>query len=547
MIQIRVNNIRKRKLPWHLLFLLFLIFLPCNAYAATQSAGTTSNLSINSGPTVSDVSANSANISWSTNIASTSEVVYDFIPSAAPDEYQSFSGNPTLNTSHSIILSDLVPSTTYHYRVVSKTADNINTAFSEDASFTTLASVGGGGGGFGGGGLGGSGGGPTGPGITNISLYVNAEGIFLIPGRAFAEDRMAFLDFKKGVKALQRDGNPLKSVSIVPSENAPPSPEGTDNCSLAYDFGPTGSTFSPSVTLALIYDPDALPDNFDPRNIIIATWNSNSQRWEKLDNFFVDSSSHTVFTEVTHFSKFCLFGDMKPASISMGNITVSPQNANIGETVSISTIVTNSGNLPGEYIAQLIINGETDSTQKVLLAGNSSKTVTFSIVRELPGEYEVEINGKSSKLTILALSPSLKANLKSLSVFPYETAFGEKVIISVVAENTGDSALVDSIVIRIDGSVVSQQEVSLAPYSTETIEFSTSGIPPGINEVDVNGQKAYFKVGPVLEPKDSSYVNWFSIGATIMIITSIASTLAFRVLIFSNNFPLLPPKSRRRS
>ncbi len=77
------------------------------------------------------ITTSSATISWSTNEAGNSVVEYGTTTS-----YGFTQTNPAMTTSHSISLSGLLPSTTYHYRVKS-TDESENTGVSEDYTFTT--------------------------------------------------------------------------------------------------------------------------------------------------------------------------------------------------------------------------------------------------------------------------------------------------------------------------------------------------------------------------------------------------------------------------
>lgn len=90
-------------------------------------------------PVISNIQAtsltsSSATITWTTNEASNSVVNYGLT-----NAYGSNASNVTLVTSHSINLTGLIPNTSYHYRVAS-TDTSTNTAFSNDLTFTTLAS-----------------------------------------------------------------------------------------------------------------------------------------------------------------------------------------------------------------------------------------------------------------------------------------------------------------------------------------------------------------------------------------------------------------------
>lgn len=86
-----------------------------------------------SGVTASTVGTTSATISWTTDVASSTQVAFG--PSTA---YGSTSPlDATLLTSHSVTLTGLTPGATYHYKATS--ANTVGSSSSGDGSFTTLA------------------------------------------------------------------------------------------------------------------------------------------------------------------------------------------------------------------------------------------------------------------------------------------------------------------------------------------------------------------------------------------------------------------------
>jgi len=90
-----------------------------------------------SGVTVSNITSTSAKISWATSKAGTSQVFYDTISHGNYNEYVlSTTKDNSLVTSHSMALSDLLPNTTYHFRVVSVSSGS-DIVSSTDYSFKT--------------------------------------------------------------------------------------------------------------------------------------------------------------------------------------------------------------------------------------------------------------------------------------------------------------------------------------------------------------------------------------------------------------------------
>lgn len=80
---------------------------------------------------VVDITTTSARVTWTTNESADSTVSYGLTTSYSETEIDS-----SLVTSHSVLLTDLAPGTTYHFQVLSTDASS-NQAFSDDETFTT--------------------------------------------------------------------------------------------------------------------------------------------------------------------------------------------------------------------------------------------------------------------------------------------------------------------------------------------------------------------------------------------------------------------------
>ncbi|MCK5460158.1 fibronectin type III domain-containing protein, partial [Candidatus Parcubacteria bacterium] len=83
-----------------------------------------------------DTSTSTATISWTTDEASNSEMVYA-LESISTTTATTTEINNTMATSHAIVLEGLTPETTYHY-IVKSTDDSYNQAVSGEETFTTL-------------------------------------------------------------------------------------------------------------------------------------------------------------------------------------------------------------------------------------------------------------------------------------------------------------------------------------------------------------------------------------------------------------------------
>jgi chitodextrinase len=105
-----------------------------NAYTLrlTTSGGTGGSGPVISGVSVSSITTSSATVTWTTDVAATSQVEY-----GATTAYGSLTTlNSSLVTSHSVSLASLTTNTLYHYRVRSKNSGGIET-ISGDFVFQT--------------------------------------------------------------------------------------------------------------------------------------------------------------------------------------------------------------------------------------------------------------------------------------------------------------------------------------------------------------------------------------------------------------------------
>jgi len=66
----------------------------------------------------------------------------------------------------------------------------------------------------------------------------------------------------------------------------------------------------------------------------------------------------------------------------------------------MTAVVENIGGIEGTYAAMLTIDGVLVEAQEVAIAPGSSKIITFSLVEEIPGTYEIAIGDLTSTLTI---------------------------------------------------------------------------------------------------------------------------------------------------
>ncbi|MBA7669384.1 hypothetical protein ES703_77514 [subsurface metagenome] len=92
-----------------------------------------------------------------------------------------------------------------------------------------------------------------------------------------------------------------------------------------------------------------------------------------------------------------------PAAFTASNLTITPSEVDIGEEVTISVLVTNTGDLSGSYEVILKVDGVAIATEEITLAGGASETVTFTTAQDIAGTYSVTVDGLSGTFGVKAV------------------------------------------------------------------------------------------------------------------------------------------------
>jgi hypothetical protein len=91
----------------------------------------------------------------------------------------------------------------------------------------------------------------------------------------------------------------------------------------------------------------------------------------------------------------------EPATFVLKWLTISPAEADIGQEVTVSVLIANTGDATGSHDVILSIDDVVEATESIVdLAGGASQEVTFTITRENVGVYTVNVNGTIDTLVV---------------------------------------------------------------------------------------------------------------------------------------------------
>jgi len=214
-------------------------------------------------------------------------------------------------------------------------------------------------------------------------------------------DEEASLDIAKRTKLLDSKGEALSSLSAA-KVTSPPAPPSQRAIVSAYDFGPDGATFEPAITLTMSYDLEALPERVIENELYIVYWDG--LQWLDLEST-VDTEANTVSAKISHFTQFAVIGKLAPATPKLArfaiyDLSVTPSEVEPAEVVTVSALAANTTDIKREYTVILKINGEEAARKRVILDAKSSQRVSFSVVKNKAGTYEVDVNGLAGSFVV---------------------------------------------------------------------------------------------------------------------------------------------------
>jgi hypothetical protein len=342
-----------------------------------------------------------------------------------------FNGTVTLNTDGSFSYTPNAGYTgtdTFTYKANDGTADS-NTA-TVTINITVPPVPGGGGGG---------GGTPEStPGVTNIGTNVNAIGEFTKSITALSDDNKISLIIELGTIGRAADGAPLNQIAILKTNNLKNTPQDINIISSMYEFGPSGVTFDPAVTVKFNYNPENIPSGVSETNLVIGYYDEKVATWTALDSI-VDVVAHMVTAKTTHFTTFAVLSKSienqpisttnpppvtpsvvpetlppettkppvtvlpkkpLPAAFVLSDIKISPEVIYSGELINVSVSVTNVGDLTGIFRVIATIDGVEVAAKNVYLKGGTSEIVTLRLEQISEGHHTLEVNGTQQAIEV---------------------------------------------------------------------------------------------------------------------------------------------------
>jgi uncharacterized membrane protein len=251
----------------------------------------------------------------------------------------------------------------------------------------------------------------------DVSIDTNTTIVaHFFPEEFVSEDEMLHVAVPEGTVVLDKDGEPLTGLELTTNETLLPPPPKADIVGLTYDVGPDGTSFDQAITITCSYGLYKNSLEVAEEDLVIAYYDEDAGEWLESPSV-VDVVNNTVTTLVDHLSTFTILAPIPtpppaPAAFTPSSLTISPLEANIGEIVRISVLVTNTGEQEASYTVTLKINEMVEGTQEIDLGGGS-ETVPFTAFKYEAGTYSVDVNGLHGSFIVKEAPPVVKEEPQS--------------------------------------------------------------------------------------------------------------------------------------
>lgn len=156
-----------------------------------------------------------------------------------------------------------------------------------------------------------------------------------------------------------------------------------------------------------------------------------------------------------------------------------------GEDVQVSAVIENTGNESTSGIVVLYSNGENTKQTRVSLKPGETRTVKFTHTFNEPGSYEIKIED----VTVGTLQVKANIEVGQTQVSESEIRAGDSVEVQAKIQNSGNKSETRTVALAVDGEVVAEKDVSLAPGETQSVTFSHSFEETGEYTVSIDGQE----------------------------------------------------------
>jgi PKD repeat protein len=251
---------------------------------------------------------------------------------------------------------------------------------------------------------GGGGGGGGGRGVTTVVIYLDPNGKLGAEVIAPSSDLRGYLTLPAGTYLSIGEGGIFYWISFIAleeDESVPEPPENATEVIPYYEILPESARFNPPITMTYKYTNAEIPEGADEKDLTIMWYDPISEQWTALATE-VDAVNNRATAFIEHLSLYTMMLAPSPAKFEVSSLSITPTETDINGEVTVSVLVTNTGDLLGDCTIACKINGETAAEQSVTVEAGDSQDVVFNVSQAVAGTYTIDVNGLTGQFNVVA-------------------------------------------------------------------------------------------------------------------------------------------------
>ncbi len=140
----------------------------------------------------------------------------------------------------------------------------------------------------------------------DISEIITPSGLITESIPLSSADGRCNMVISANTRLLAGSGEPIQYIELQSLDEPPVKLPGEDIGSIAYYFGPEGTTLDPPSMLAIKYNSVSFPEGIAEEDLLIVYLDSNRQKWIEIPDSTVNVGSNTITTAVDHLATFAI-------------------------------------------------------------------------------------------------------------------------------------------------------------------------------------------------------------------------------------------------
>ena len=238
---------------------------------------------------------------------------------------------------------------------------------------------------------------------------MTSEGVLCQDCLAFDPPKQNSWEAKAGTKLTLVNNKVPQLIKVTPVVSSPPA-AGAETIGSTYAINayasldsttPSAINIYPLFSMSSAYDPNNLPRNTS--QVTFAYYPNPNQGWRAMGSEGAIAEIGEVRGTLNYFVPDTLLAKLAetaPAKFEAGDLTISPARVLVNQQIIISLNVANTGGTSGDYTADLRVDGVVKSSDQVIIASGTSRTVTFTITEGTVGKHQIEVAGLSGAFTV---------------------------------------------------------------------------------------------------------------------------------------------------